>query len=143
MQKLTSFSIMQDLTLISHNHQRYENGVPVMGLQIYDRAIIVQNKNFSELFSGIDVDPSEGYLVRMINMDINKDQMIPKLMKMVSDNGNSILLKGVTLKVMGSIISPATDCKDYGLKLILKDRIVVKCILYMYDRNTEIEYNIG
>lgn len=133
---------MQDLTLISHSHQRYQNGVPVMGLQVCNRAIIVQNKKFSEIFNGMKVSPSEGFLVRMINMDINKDQMMPKLMTMVSDTGNSILLKGVSLEVMGTI-PPATNHKDYGLKLVLKDRNVVKCILYMYDRNTQIEYAIG
>ena len=67
---------------------------------------------------------------------------MPKLMQMVSDDGNSILLKGVNLKIMG-IETPTTNHKDYGLKLILRNRNVVKCILYMYDRNTEIEYKIG
>lgn len=114
-----------------------------MGKQICDRAIIVQNKKFADLFNGYNsVEPSEGYIVRLINMDINQDQMVPKFMKIVRDNGDSILLKGVSLKVMG-IIPQAADHKDYGLKLILHNRNVVKCILYMYDRNTEIEYIIG
>lgn len=134
---------MQDLTLISHSHQRYQNGVPVMGKQTCDRAIIVQNKKFEDLFNGCkNVEPSEGYIVRLINIDINQDQMMPKLMKLERDNGDSILLKGITLKVMG-ITPQSADHKDYGLKLLLRNRNVVKCILYMYDRNTEIEYIIG
>lgn len=133
---------MQDLTIISHSHQRFLNGVPVMGHQICDRAFVVQKKKFTELFNCSNVVPSEGYLVRLINMDINKDQMMPKFMQIVSDDGNSILLKGINLKVMGHE-TPSTNHKDYGLKLILKDRNVIKCILYMYDRNTEIEYKIG
>lgn len=132
---------MQDLTLISHSHQRYQNGVPVMGRQVCDRALIVQKKRFTELFNCVNVIPSEGYLVRLINMDINKDQMMPKLMQIESDNGNSILLKGINLKIMG-FESPSTNHKDYGLRLILKDRNVTKCILYMYDRNTEMEFII-
>lgn len=132
---------MQDLTLISHSHQRYQNGVPVMGRQICDRAFVVQNKSFTELFKCSQVEPAEGYLVRLINMNINHDQMMPKLMQMVRDDGNSIFLQGVNLKVMGFETS-STNYKDYGLKLILKDRNVVKCILYMYNRNTEIEYTI-
>ena len=32
--------IMQDLTLISERHQRYENNVPVMGMQFAKRALI-------------------------------------------------------------------------------------------------------
>ncbi len=67
---------------------------------------------------------------------------MPKFMQIISDDGNSILLKGINLKVMGREI-PSTNHKGYGLKLILKDRKVIKCILYMYDRNTEIEYIIG
>lgn len=133
---------MQDLTLISHSHQRYQNGVPVMGKQMCDRVFVVQKKNFYELFKCSNVIPSEGYLVRLINMDTNQDQMMPKLMTIDSDDGNSILLKGINLKVMG-METPSTNHKDYGLKLILKNRNVVKCILYMYDRNTEIEYIIG
>lgn len=135
---------MQDLTLISHAHQRYQNGVPVMGKQFCDRAIIVQNKRFSEIFNGLNVEPVEGFIVRLVNMDfgLNKDQMIPKLMTIVSDNGNSIILKGVSLKVMG-MTPPSADHKDYGLRLVLRNRQVVKCILYMYDRDTEIEYEIG
>lgn len=133
---------MQDLTLISHNHQRYENGVPVMGRQFCDRAIIVQNKQFSEVLRGLPVEPKGGFLVRLINMDINQDQMMPKFMTMDSENGNSILLKGVSLKVMGSVF-PAGDHKGYGLRLELRNRNVIKAILYMYDRNTEIEYTIG
>ena len=113
-----------------------------MGRQVCDRAIVVQNKCFADLFNCSNVEPFDGYVVRLINMDINRDQMMPKLMQMVSDDGNSILLNGVNLKIMG-LETPSTNHKDYGLKLILKDRNVVKCILYMYDRNTEIEYIIG
>jgi hypothetical protein len=114
----------------------------VLGRQFCDRAIIVQNRQFSEVLRGLPVEPKEGFLVRLINMDINQDQMMPKFMTMVSDTGNSILLKGVSLKVMGNEF-PAGDHKDYGLRLELRNRNVVKAILYMYDRNTEIEYTIG
>lgn len=132
---------MNDLTLISHSHQRYQNGVKVMGLQICDRAIIIKNIVFSDLLNGLDENPGEGFIVRLINMDFQQDQMTPIFMRMVRDNGDSILLKGVSLKIMG-IVPPYADHKDYGLKLILRDRKVIKCILYMYNRNSEIEYNI-
>lgn len=33
---------MQDLTLISKRHQRYERGVPVMGMQHCGRALIIK-----------------------------------------------------------------------------------------------------
>lgn len=107
-----------------------------------ERAIVVQQKKFSDLFNGLPVTPAEGFLVRLINMDINKDQMLPKFMSIVSDDGDSILLKGVSLKVMDTVV-PSGDHKDYGLRLVLRNRNVVKAILYMYDRNTEIQYNIG
>ena len=130
---------MIDLTIISNCHQRYQNDTPIFGTQYCKRAIIVQNTDFADLIKGLQTTPSEGYLVRMINMDINQDQMQPKPMVLVADNGDSILLRGATFKFMGVPV-PGVDFKDYGLELVLRNRKVIKCILYMYDRDTRIEY---
>ena len=131
---------MQDLVLKSTHHQRYQNGIPVMGAQYCARTIKIENKIFKEMFNGLDVTPKEGFLVTMWNMDMPTptQQMQPKLMEMVADTGDKILLRGVTLKAMGIV---AYDNKDYGITLHLRNRNVVKCVLHLYDRDVDIEYD--
>lgn len=131
---------MVDLVLKSTHHQRYQNGIPVMGSQYCNRTIKIENKVFKEMFNGLDVSPEEGFLVTMWNMDTltPTQQMQPKLMVMISDMGDKIELRGVQLKAMGVV---AYDNKDYGITLHLKNRNVVKCTLHMYDRGVDIEYD--
>lgn len=131
---------MVDLVLKSTHHQRYQNGIPVMGSQYCNRTIKIENKVFKEMFNGLDVSPKEGFLVTMWNMDTltPTQQMQPKLMVMISDMGDKIELRGVQLKAMGVV---AYDNKDYGITLHLKNRNVVKCTLHMYDRGVDIEYD--
>lgn len=131
---------MVDLVLKSTHHQRYQNGVPVMGSQYCNRTIKIENKVFKEMFNGLDVSPKEGFLVTMWNMDMPTPthQMQPKLMVMVADTGDKIELRGIQLKAMGVV---AYDNKDYGITLHLRNRNVVKCTLHMYDRGVDIEYD--
>ena len=131
---------MQDLVLKSTHHQRYQNGIPVMGSQYCNRTIKIENKVFKEMFNGLDVTPKDGFLVTMWNMDmpVPTQQMQPKLMEMVADMGDKILLRGVTLKAMGVV---AFDNKDYGITLHLKNRNVVRCVLHLLDRGVDIEYD--
>ena len=131
---------MVDLVLKSTHHQRYQNGIPVMGSQYCSRTIKIENKVFKDMFNGLDVNPKEGFLVTMWNMDMPTptQQMQPKLMVMVADTGDKIELRGVQLKAMGVV---AYDNKDYGMTLHLRNRNVVKCTLHMYDRGVDIEYD--
>ena len=131
---------MQDLVLKSTHHQRYQNGVPVMGSQYCNRTIKIENKVFKEMFNGLDVTPKEGFLVTMWNVDmpVPTQQMQPKLMVMTADTGDKIVLRGVQLQAMGVV---AYDNKDYGITLHLRNRNVVKCVLHMYDRGVDIEYD--
>jgi len=131
---------MVDLVLKSTHHQRYQNGVPVMGAQYCNRTIKIENKVFKEMFNGLEVTPKDGFIVTMWNMDTLTpvQQMRPKLMEMVADMGDKILLRGVTLKTNGIV---AFDNKDYGMTLHLRNRNVVKCVLHIYDRGIDIEYD--
>ena len=131
---------MVDLVLKSTHHQRYQNGVPVMGAQYCNRTIKIENKVFKKMFNGLEVTPKDGFLVTMWNMDTLTpvQQMQPKLMEMVADMGDKILLRGVTLKTNGIV---AFDNKDYGMTLHLRNRNVVKCVLHIYDRGVDIEYD--
>ena len=130
---------MVDLVLYSSHHQRYQHGIPVMGVQYCNRMIKIENKFFKDLFNDSTVTPEKGFLVTMWNIDTPTpvSQMQPKLMEMVEDTGDKILLRGVTVKMRGVV---AYDNKDYGITLHLENRKVVKCVLHMYDRNTDIEY---
>lgn len=131
---------MLNLVLKSSHHQRYQNRIPVMGSQYCNRMIKIENKVFKDIFNGLDVTPTEGFLITMYNMDTPTPtpQMQHKLMEMVADTGDKILLRGVTLKAMGAV---AYDNKDYGITLHLENRRVVKCVLHMYDRDIDIEYD--
>lgn len=131
---------MQDLVLNSTHHQRYQNGIPVMGSQFCNRMIKIENKIFKDMFNGLSVTPEKGFLVTMWNMDTPTPthQMQPKLMEMEADMGDKILLRGITLKTQGIV---ALDNKDYGITLHLKNRNVIKCVLHMYDRGVDIEYD--
>ena len=92
------------------------------------------------MFNGLDVTPKEGFLVTIWNTDMPTPtpQMQPKLMELASDMGDKILLRGVTLKAMGVV---AYDNKDHGITLHLVHRNVVKCVLHLYDRGVDIEYD--
>jgi hypothetical protein len=131
---------MQDLVLKSTHHQRYQNGVPVMGSQCCNRTIKIENKVFKEMFNGLDVTPKEGFLVTMWNMDtpVPTQQMQPKLMELAADMGDKIELRGVRLQAMGVV---AYDNKDYAITLHLRNRNVVKCTLHLLDRGVDIEYD--
>ena len=131
---------MLDLILKSTHHQRYQNGIPVMGAQYCNRTIKIENKVFKEMFNGLDVSPKQGFLVTMWNRDMPNPtpQMQPKLMEMVTNTDDKILLRGVVLKTMGIV---AYDNKDYGMTLHLKNKNVVKCVLHLYDRGVDIEYD--
>ncbi len=129
-----------DLVLKSTHHQRYQDGVPVMGPQFCNRMIKVENKMFKELLDGMDVIPEKGFYVTMWNTDMESltQHMQPKLMEMKADFGDKILLHGVTLKAMGVVVY---DNKDYGITLYLENRSVVKCVLHLFDRGVDIEYD--
>jgi hypothetical protein len=131
---------MVDLVLKSTHHQRYQNGIPVMGNQYCNRIIKIENKIFKDMFDGLDVSPKEGFFVTMWNTDMPTpiQHMEPKLMEMVADMGDKILLRGIVLKAMGSVLF---NFNKYGITLHLKDRIVVKCVLHLYDRDVDIEYD--
>ena len=73
-----------------------------------------------------------------MDMPTPTQQMQPKLMVMVADTGDKIELRGVQLKAMGSV---AYDNKDYGITLYARNRQVVKCVLHLYDRGVDIEYD--
>ncbi|MBQ6277984.1 MAG: hypothetical protein IJK62_14910 [Bacteroidales bacterium] len=126
-------------TFTSTRHQRYESGVPVMGLQNCNRSVKIE-KNING-HPGYNIPNNFGYIITIINLDTNYVQMSPKPMKIVEQSAERLLLKGYKTEVVspfGGLID--FDLSNYGFEIINNGDQIEKCILYMYDRNVRIEY---
>ena len=73
----------------SNQHQRYENGKPVLGLQVCPRTIKVE-KNVSGC-CGYQLKVGDGYIVRMINGDTGQPQMSAKPMRLMKSTSTEII----------------------------------------------------
>lgn len=60
--------------------------------------------------------------------------MSPKQMKIGSKSADQVVFKGFGTDAMDG------DFSDYGLTVYLNGDNAIRCILHMYDRNTDIEY---
>ena len=122
----------------SNQHQRYENGNPVKGLQECPRTVKVE-KNVNGC-SGYQLKNGDGYIVRMINGDTGQPQMSAKPMRVIKSTATEVTLRGYMVSAQTPFGFQDVDMADYGLTVSLKDGKVVKCVLHMYDRNVDIEY---
>ena len=122
----------------SNQHQRYENGNPVQGLQECPRTIKVE-KNVNGC-SGYQLKNGDGYIVRMINGDTGQPQMSAKPMRVIKSTVTEVILRGYMVSAQTPFGFQDFDMSDYGLTVSLEDGKVVKCVLHMYDRNADIEY---
>jgi hypothetical protein len=137
-----------NITFISNSHQRYENGVPIHGLQSgCNRAIkIEENVTGCE---GYNIRSGEGYIVTVLNLDGNHPmwgnnvQMTPKPMKMISQTDAQTVLRGYKCEVMSPFGWVDFNGADYGLTIFHKYGEIDKCTLHMHDRNIDIEYYKG
>lgn len=122
----------------SNQHQRYENGNPVQGLQECPRTIKIE-KNVNGC-SGYQLKNGDGYIVRMINGDTGQPQMSAKPMRVIKSTVTEVILRGYMVSAQTPFGFQDSDMSDYGLTVSLEDGKVVKCVLHMYDRNADIEY---
>lgn len=122
----------------SNQHQRYENGNPVKGLQECPRTVKVE-KNVNGC-SGYQLNNGDGYIVRIINGDTGQPQMSAKPMRVIKSTASEVTLRGYMVSAQTPFGFQDVDMSDYGLTVSLKDGKVVKCVLHMYDRNVDIEY---
>lgn len=119
------------LRFVSKDHLRYENGIHISGPH-------------GGAARGIEIVPNfdlkDGYIVTIYNRDGlhplwgNNIQMAPKQMKIIHKTENEIELRGFGFDQFGNKFS------DYGMTLAINDGQLQKCILHMYDRNIDIEY---
>lgn len=135
--KTTELSIVP-FVFESNQHQRYENGNPVQGLQECPRTIKVE-KNVNGC-SGYQLKSGDGYIVRMINGDTGQPQMSAKPMRVIKSTATETVLRGYIVSAQTPFGFQDIDMADYGLTVSLQDGKVVKCVLHMYDRNVDIEY---
>lgn len=119
-------------------HQRYENGVPKMGLQKCFRTISVE-KNTNGC-NGYRLEPGIGYIVKVFNDDLGMPNMSDKPMKVVRKTENSVELRGFPIEAMSPFGWQEVDYSVYGFVVYYEHGEVRKCILHMYDRNIQIEY---
>ena len=115
----------------SSDHVRYQNGKNISGHNLnFHRQIRIER----------NIEGDEGYTVTMYNLDGihpmwgNNIQMAPKRMKITSSSANKITLQGYGYDRMGASFA------DYGITLFIENAQIIKCTLYMYDRDIYIEY---
>jgi hypothetical protein len=135
---------LSNITFVSNSHQRYENGIPVMGLQECRRAIkIEENVNGCE---GYNIKGGDGYIVTIFNLEgihpiwKNNIQMSPKPMRVISKSLEKIVLRGYRVKVMTPDGWMDFNGADYGLSIFIKNGEIEYCIAHMHDRNIDIKY---
>lgn len=122
----------------SNCHQRYENGLPKMGLQECFRTVCVE-KNIDGC-KGYKLEPGIGYIVKVFNDDLGKPNMSDKPMKVVRKTENSVELRGFPIEAVSPFGWQEVDYSVYGFIVYYEHGKVSKCVLHMYDRNTFIEY---
>ena len=122
----------------SNCHQRYEGTYPKMGLQECLRTVsVVKNTNGC---SGYQLQPGDGYIVKIFNDDAGKPNMADKPMRVVRKTDTSVELRGYKVNAQTPFGWQEIDLADYGLLVHYENGKVCKCVLHMYDRNTFIEY---
>lgn len=113
------------------DHIRFHNGKDVSGHNYGCNRRFVIEKN---------IEGGEGYTVTMYNLDglhplwQNNIQMAPKRMRIVSVNDNIVEMRGNGVDMLGSSFS------DYGVVLLIDNRVISRIQLNMYDRNICIVY---
>lgn len=121
---------LDDFKFVSPSHTRFEKGIKA-GDANAARGIRVQSN-----ITGI----KDAYTVTIYNLDGNHHlwgnniQVAPKRMKIKKITENEIELVGFGNDEMGASFS------DYGLIIHLKNGIVNKMTLNMFDRNVKMEY---
>lgn len=135
---------MESIYFKSIQHQRYTNEQEVGDLQVCNRAIEVK-KNVSGC-EGYNIPIGKGYIVTIYNLDGvhpmwgNNVQMSPKPMVVVRQTENEIELRGYPVLAMTPFGWMEVDQSDYGITLYIESGNVKKCVLHMFDRNTDIVY---
>lgn len=135
---------LRNSTFVSNSHQRYENGIPVKGIQESRRSIKIE-KNVTGC-EGYKIEGGDGYIVTIFNLEGNHPmwgnnvQMTPKPMRIIAKTTDKIVLRGYPVQAMSPFGCIDFHGQDYGISIFYKWGEVEKCVLHMHDRNIDIEY---
>ena len=136
--ELARMMTIEPFVFKSNCHQRYEGAYPKMGLQECLRTVsVVKNTNGC---SGYQLQPGDGYIIKIFNDDAGKPNMADKPMRVVRKTDTSVELRGYKVNAQTPFGWQEIDLADYGLLVHYENGKICKCVLHMYDRNTFIEY---
>jgi hypothetical protein len=122
----------------SNCHQRYQDGVEVMGLQQCLRTVSVE-KNTNGC-PGYKLNPGDGYIVKIYNDDLGKPNMSDKPMRIIDKTSSKAELRGFPIDAQTPFGWQEVDYRDYGLTIYYNNGLVSKCVLHMFDRKVDLEY---
>lgn len=128
----------------STSHQRFENKIPVRGLQICNRTIKIE-ENISG-YNGFEISPGDGYIVSIINNDGvhplwgDNLQMAPKPMRVIENGEGFVKLRGYKALAQTPFGWETVDFSDYGITMYEKNNVIYKCRLELFGRGVYIEY---
>lgn len=135
---------MDNIYFKSTRHQRYTNGCEIGELQVCNRAVEIK-KNTAGC-EGYNIPIGKGYIVTIYNLDGihpmwgNNVQMSPKPMEVISQTETKLELRGYPVLAMTPFGWMEVDQSDYGVTIYTTAGTITKCVLHMFDRNTDIEY---
>lgn len=129
---------MEPFVFVSDCHQRYENGLEVMGLQECVRTVRVEKNTHG--CRGYKLNPGDGYIIKVFNDDLGKPNMSDKPMRIFSKTADKVELLGFPIEAQTPFGWQEVDYSDYGLTVYYSNDKVVKCVLHMFDRNVDLEY---
>ena len=130
--KGNNYPSIGSISFDSSDHIRFQNGKDVSGHNYGCNRRLVIEKN---------IEGGEGYTVTMYNLDglhpiwQNNIQMASKRMRIISVGDNIVELRGFGVDRLGSPFS------DYGIVLLIENKMISRAQLNMYDRNVCIVYD--
>ena len=130
--KGNNYPSIGSISFDSSDHIRFQNGKDVSGHNYGCNRRLVIEKN---------IEGGEGYTVTMYNLDglhpiwQNNIQMASKRMRIISVGDNIVELRGFGVDRLGSSFS------DYGIVLLIENKMISRAQLNMYDRNVCIVYD--
>lgn len=137
---------MPDVYLVSTSHQRYENGIPVKGLQQCFRILKVQQNNGMNV-KGYRLTAGDGFLFTIYRADegvTNRSLTImgQKPMRVIENTMSNVRFQGFDVQAQTPFGYQAIDLSCYAIDIPQNqepsDTLVWR--LYMLDRNVHIEY---
>lgn len=122
----------------SNEHQRYENGQPVMGLQHCQRTIQIEiNKGDIQEYL---LKPNDGFIVRIYNDDEGCGQMSAKPMKIYRQTDNVVELRGYPVQAITPFGWQPIDYSTYSFLVFFNNGEICQCAMCMLDRGVVIVY---